>query len=204
MPGAYVFPGGTVDPGDSDESWATQFSGVNLREQLGEPELGESTARSLFVAAIRETREEADIQLGHGPHPIRPWYRWITPAIEPRRFDTRFFLARVTEHQTAKHDGNETTDGIWLSPRAALDQAGDLRLPPPTLRSLELLEEQPSLERVWTQAEERPPPVIEPIKWKEANGPIIALPGDDAHPIDEPLAGKPTRIRWMRGRWRSR
>ena len=204
MPGAYVFPGGTVDPGDFDESWAAHFSSVSLRERLGEPELAESTARSLFVAAIRETLEEANIRLLADPRLLQPWYRWITPTSEPRRFDTRFFLAQVTDHQTAKHDGIETTDGIWLSPRAALDRAGDLKLPPPTLRSLELLDEESALDRLWARTLERPPPVIEPIKWKEAEGPVIALPGDEAHPVDKPLAGEPTRIRWVGGRWRSR
>ena len=48
------------------------------------------------------------------------WARWITPERMPRRFDTRFFVAALPPGQTCLPDMRETTDGIWISPRAAL------------------------------------------------------------------------------------
>ena len=46
--------------------------------------------------------------------------RWITPAISPRRYDTRFFLAELPTGQTAGHCQIETVDGVWVEPREAL------------------------------------------------------------------------------------
>jgi glyoxylase-like metal-dependent hydrolase (beta-lactamase superfamily II)/8-oxo-dGTP pyrophosphatase MutT (NUDIX family) len=48
---------------------------------------------------------------------------WLTPAGRPRRFDTRFFLARAPEGQSASHDQAETVDAIWLRPQDALAMA---------------------------------------------------------------------------------
>ena len=45
-----------------------------------------------------------------------PFAHWVTPEIEIRRYDTRFFLARMPEGQTPKHDEGETTALEWLSP----------------------------------------------------------------------------------------
>ena len=45
---------------------------------------------------------------------------WITPRERPRRFDTRFFVAALPDGQEAGHCGDETCDGAWIAPRAAL------------------------------------------------------------------------------------
>src|SRR5690606_4155291 len=47
---------------------------------------------------------------------------WITPVAEPRRYDTRFFLARLPDGAEASADAREMTDALWLSPRAALER----------------------------------------------------------------------------------
>lgn len=45
---------------------------------------------------------------------------WITPASEPKRFDTRFFLTVMPPGQEAAHDAVESTHGEWLRPADAL------------------------------------------------------------------------------------
>ena len=64
---------------------------------------------------------------------------WVTPAAEPRRYDTRFFAARVPRGATAVHDEREMTGAVWLTPRAALERhrAGRLPMIFPTIRTLE-------------------------------------------------------------------
>ncbi|MGI8867591.1 MAG: NUDIX hydrolase [Mycobacteriales bacterium] len=115
--GMSVFPGGAVDPADGP---------------AGEP----ATVRR---AAAREVAEETGVRLG--VESLAPWARWITPAGEPRRFDTWFFLAALPGGQSATAHPGEAVDGTWLTPRAALLEAGaGLRdLLPPTALTLQEL-----------------------------------------------------------------
>lgn len=66
---------------------------------------------------------------------------WITPVVEPRRYDTRFFLARLPKGRTAAADPREMTDAVWLTPDAALRRFAEGTLPMvfPTVRTLETL-----------------------------------------------------------------
>ena len=52
---------------------------------------------------------------------------WITPESEPKRFDTRFFLARAPEGQAYAHDDGELIGSEWVRPADAL-------APPPRRR----------------------------------------------------------------------
>lgn len=65
---------------------------------------------------------------------------WITPLGAPRRYDTRFFIARAPEAQDALHDDLETIGHRWVRPPAALaaHARGQFSLRTPTLRTLEL------------------------------------------------------------------
>jgi len=53
---------------------------------------------------------------------------WLTPPGMPRRFDTRFFVARLPASQSACPDGRETVEHLWLRPAEALDPARGLIL----------------------------------------------------------------------------
>ncbi len=66
---------------------------------------------------------------------------WITPEIEPRRYDTRFFAAAVGGEAPVSLHAAEMTDALWLRPSEALDRNVEGRLPMvfPTLRTLEAL-----------------------------------------------------------------
>ena len=63
---------------------------------------------------------------------------WETPTVLPKRWSTRFFLARMPEGQEASLDSNELTDICWMPAidilRASRD--GLMRLPYPTMRIL--------------------------------------------------------------------
>jgi 8-oxo-dGTP pyrophosphatase MutT (NUDIX family) len=71
---------------------------------------------------------------------------WITPIGEPKRFDTRFFLALAPAAQEPLHDDAETIASLWVTPRDALARAaaGELQLYPPTIRNLEFLDQHAS------------------------------------------------------------
>ena len=67
---------------------------------------------------------------------------WITPEIQPLRFDTRFFAAPMPEGQEAVADEREITEVRWLTPREALDAnaRGQLSLRNPTVKNLQLFD----------------------------------------------------------------
>jgi 8-oxo-dGTP pyrophosphatase MutT (NUDIX family) len=67
--------------------------------------------------------------------------RWITPEGPPRRFDARFFIAKMPSNQTPIHDNGELVHSEWLSPDKILEQAeaGNMVLMSPTLRMIKNL-----------------------------------------------------------------
>jgi len=176
--GAYVFPGGRVDPEDSDGAdlcFGLDDERASQRLQLPAGGL------AYFVAAVRECFEEAGVllaydsdgeildlhdpdlaavaaagrdKLNQGKLPflefvgergwrlatdrMHYWAHWITPEGQPKRFDTRFFLAVAPARQTAVHDDHELTSSAWVTPREALDKAEkkEWTIIFPTLRNL--------------------------------------------------------------------
>jgi 8-oxo-dGTP pyrophosphatase MutT (NUDIX family) len=175
-PGAFVFPGGSVDARDADErvAWAGPAPAEWGKIFEAEPRL----ARALVCAAVRETFEESGVLLA-GPSAtavvadttgpeweadrralldrslslaemlatrglvlrsdlLRPWSRWITPVIEERRFDTRFFAAALPPEQRTRDVGGEAAEVAWVRPADAIAQgrAGQILLWPPTAVTL--------------------------------------------------------------------
>ena len=66
---------------------------------------------------------------------------WITPVAAPRRYDTRFFAARVSTDAEVILDTREMTDAMWITPSAALRalSAGSMKMILPTIETLEHL-----------------------------------------------------------------
>jgi len=52
-----------------------------------------------------------------------PFAHWITPESQPKRFDTRFLLVSAPVGQLGAHDGAESVEGFWISPKQALQDA---------------------------------------------------------------------------------
>src|SRR6188474_2152876 len=111
MAGSYVFPGGRVDEGDRPAAGA-QLPRAVFRD------LSDAEESAYRAAAVRELQEEANVRITIDD--LQPFAHWVTPEIEIRRYDTRFFLARMPPGQTAKHDDSETTALDWLSPAEAI------------------------------------------------------------------------------------
>jgi glyoxylase-like metal-dependent hydrolase (beta-lactamase superfamily II)/8-oxo-dGTP pyrophosphatase MutT (NUDIX family) len=65
------------------------------------------------------------------------WSHWLTPPGHPKRFDTRFFVARAPAGQIAQADFGEAVELLWLTPAQALDRATGLKLLPVTRSTLQ-------------------------------------------------------------------
>ena len=120
VPGATVFPGGAVDPDDARRA----------------SELGCDEFR---YAPARECLEKAGIP--RDPSTMMELARWVTPEGAPRRYDTRFFVARAPDGHEGEHDGSELIASAWMRPVEVLRgfARGELELILPTQRSLETL-----------------------------------------------------------------
>ena len=74
---------------------------------------------------------------------LRPYAHWITPDVEPKRFDTRFFLAAMPAGQVCRDVGGEADERLWVPVGTALEQG--LTLMPPTHQSLKDLQGFPTV-----------------------------------------------------------
>ncbi|MEM7192972.1 MAG: NUDIX hydrolase [Pseudomonadota bacterium] len=154
MPNKVVFPGGRVDGDDRLAESADELNDDEtaklLLEMKGHPSAGR--ARSMALAAIRETFEETGVIVGRscGEVPSSAAGGWqdfyaegylpalsglslfaraITPPGRSRRYDTRFFCASIdaVAAQTGAID-DELSEISWYS----IDETSELDLPPIT------------------------------------------------------------------------
>jgi 8-oxo-dGTP pyrophosphatase MutT (NUDIX family) len=130
---------------------------------------------------------------------------WVTPPIDTRQFDTRFFMTRVPPHQTPAHDDTETTHSIWMTPADAIARSleGEIVLPPPTWSTIRELEPFTSVEDALAWARRRRVVSRQPLLLEQDGVRMLLAPGDPLHPDpagDEPLAE--TRFIFVDGRWR--
>jgi len=130
---------------------------------------------------------------------------WVTPPIDTRQFDTRFFMTRVPPHQAPAHDDTETTHSAWVRPKDAIAQAaaGDIVLPPPTWTTLRELEHFGTVDDALAWA--RPRRIVRrmPLAFEADGRRLLVLPGDPMHP--DPAGDEPpveTRFVLVDKRWR--
>ncbi|WP_024508979.1 NUDIX hydrolase [Bradyrhizobium sp. ARR65] len=107
-----------------------------------------------------------------------PYAHWITPEGMPKRFDTWFFLAAAPPDQLGAHDGRESTDSIWLSPREALEgaESGRFKLPFPTTRNLIKLGKQTSVGGTLADARDQPIVTVMPVMTRLNGGRQLRIP----------------------------
>jgi 8-oxo-dGTP pyrophosphatase MutT (NUDIX family) len=107
-----------------------------------------------------------------------PYAHWITPEGMPKRFDTWFFLAAAPPDQLGAHDGRESTDSIWVSPREAVEggESGRFKLPFPTTRNLIRLAKQPTVNSALAHARELPIVTVMPTMSKTETGRQLRIP----------------------------
>jgi 8-oxo-dGTP pyrophosphatase MutT (NUDIX family) len=210
--GALVWPGGKIDPADYDAGWLEAARELEnhepderaarvgaIREAYEECGLLLATRDSMPVGehadSLTNMRQRVDkdatlfqpLVRGHGltlcTHDLHPFARWIPPPALHKRFDTRFYLARLPKDQTPVQDGTEAVDIIWIKPQDALDQlaAGTRKIIFPTARNLELLALSPSVEAAFNDLLARPQGIVQPI----IEGGVLKIRDDLGYPVTE-------------------
>lgn len=204
-----------------------------LHSSLNETDIDPLTAAGVYVAAMREAFEESGVLFAQGDldgfvatvqsgcsfnaalvstalrlqtRHLVPWSRWITPtapSLMNKRFDTRFFVAALPSGQVARHDDFETTESVWLRPRAALEQywAGQIDLAPPQIMSLVNLTHYADVAKVLDAARVKGPSLIQPEPFEHEGARVICYPGDERHSVRERAMPGPTRLRYHNKRF---
>jgi 8-oxo-dGTP pyrophosphatase MutT (NUDIX family) len=103
---------------------------------------------------------------------------WVTPEVEPRRYDTRFFAVRVPPEVPVEVDRSEIVDHRWLTPEEALAQnrSGALPMVFPTIRTLEELRPFSSADEALAHYRSRRIPMIMPRLVRTPTGVGIQVP----------------------------
>jgi 8-oxo-dGTP pyrophosphatase MutT (NUDIX family) len=125
---------------------------------------------------------EESLQLDVGA--MHYFSHWITPVGAPRRYDTRFFVARAPEAQVPLHDDHETIANLWIRPADALERhrAGDMEMILPTIRSLRAIGRfATSAELLAAAAIVTDIPPMLPRVVDDQGGLRIVLPGDPGY-----------------------
>ncbi len=137
-----------------------------------------------------------------------PFAHWVTPPIDVRRFDTRFFVAPMPPRQTPAHDETETTESVWMTAAEAIARCerDEIVLPPPTWTTLREIEPFGSVDAVMAWARARRIARREPMFLEQDGQKMLLLAGDPLNP-ERPAAADPppaeTRFVLLDGRWRA-
>jgi 8-oxo-dGTP pyrophosphatase MutT (NUDIX family) len=150
---------GAVVPDVSGDDWEKQRQALLARElSLAE------------LLAARGLALRSDL--------LRPFAHWITPPVEPRRYDTKFFVAALPVGQEARDVSGEADEASWLTPSAALAElsAGARPMLPPTTHTLGQLEPFPDVAAALAGSPPEPLHPISPTFEDTPDGKWAVLP----------------------------
>ncbi|MBA2338691.1 MAG: NUDIX hydrolase [Acidimicrobiia bacterium] len=211
MPGAWVFPGGAIDPADD---------GAAARAAV----VGSDPSHAPWAAAgIREVFEETGIWLSSPPMTVGATGRpsgaavydlatrlgtvdgaaihhlctWITPTMVPVRFHTRFSVVAVDDLVDGDPDGTEIDEVSWIRPEeaAARAAAGDMALPLPTRHTLAGFAAAGARAAILDRVRSAPSvPVIQPRLRLDGDVIIALIPGDDEYDDTPDLPPDPATL----------
>jgi nucleoside diphosphate-linked moiety X motif protein 19 len=211
MAGAHVFPGGVLDDEDGPNTWRAHYASAGFRDLpedfsfrmasireafeesgvllLADPDKAQSLqgdARLSWRERVHEDAAEFQrlcLELESLPDvfSLKAWAHWITPTAEPKRYDTRFYVAWVPELPDARHDEQETVASTWSSPKASVEsfEQGTMFLPPPTwyiLRELSAYQDWSGIKNA-----DRLITPIQPFFGSAEGSLVLAMPGDALH-----------------------
>lgn len=112
---------------------------------------------------------------------LRPFDHWITPSVEPRRYDTRFFLAALPDGQEPDDLTTEVDLTMWARPVDLLEafRSGHSMLLPPTWTQLRHLAEFSDVDSALASARSISP--IEPEIIESGDGLRVGFDGSDEY-----------------------
>jgi hypothetical protein len=106
---------------------------------------------------------------------------WITPVAEPKRYDTRFFLAELPAGCVATIDEREMSHAVWLTADDAIAQfqRGELPMVFPTVKTIQLLQPFASVDGMLAAFRGADVPAVLPRLVRTKDGVGIVVPSDE-------------------------
>ncbi|HEY6578613.1 MAG TPA: hypothetical protein VIY09_04770 [Rhizomicrobium sp.] len=114
---------------------------------------------------------------------LAPFAHWITPKSQPKRFDTRFFLARAPAGQIGQHCGRESVDSLWVRPEDAVANHDRWKLMFPTRLNLMKLSRAQTVDEALAVARAATPVTVEPWIESGTDGKFVRIPDDAGYEI---------------------
>ena len=130
---------------------------------------------------------------------------WITPPHMPKRFDTHFYLAPAPIDHVLAHDGHESVDSVWITPKDACEDAdaGKRTVIFPTRLNIEKVGRSRTVSEAIVAARAHPVVTVLPVSEKVEGGRIMRIPEEAGYGAAELFveggAGKAARIRYPDG-----
>lgn len=202
MPGVWVFPGGVVDEDDASYAIEHGFDRSADWEVAALRELAEETGvwvtsggtMSFPIADdVLEAVTSSPYELGVGH--LTYFSNWVTPAVFPIRFDTRFFLTVESGEVDATFNSDELIGVDWVAPHEAIEREnrGEWDVAFPTRRTLELLGAVPSVALLVDMLDALAPiPPIEPRLHVGEDNARILMPDDPGFDAAGPSQSDPS------------
>ncbi|MGX1191349.1 NUDIX hydrolase [Porphyrobacter sp. MBR-49] len=204
FPSRRVFPGGVVEREDMDERWRSLCRGgddlnasdlafriAGIRECWEEAGVlcmvngdldGLSGSRSDGLFSLME-RCDVHFDLGH----MADFAHWVTPPTAPKRWDTRFLLARAPRDHILCCDGVETVAADWVEPKEVLERDADgiHGLLFSTKANLHLLALSDCVDDALEAARNRPLFRVTPSAQRKDGKFLVSIPSEAGYPVSE-------------------
>lgn len=116
-----------------------------------------------------------------------PFAHWITPRHMKKRFDTRFFLARVPAGHAGRHCGRESVDSFWLRPQDAIINRQALKVMFPTRQNLMKLAQATNVDEALAFARSTSPLPVEPWIESGPDGKFLRIRDDAGYELTRVL-----------------
>lgn len=212
--GALVFPGGKADDQDFDDALLPYLRGAHTDPDMRAIQvcaIREAFEECGILLAYEESGDMIEAErlrgldgcrepLNDGSLPLLTFLKdnnlvlacdqlvhfshWITPTMMPKRFDTHFYLATAPADHLALHDGYESVDSVWITPKQAIESAhnGTHTIIFPTLCNIEKLAQSESLEAAVAAAAQDT--IVPILPWTEQrdDGHYVCIPEDAGYP----------------------
>lgn len=180
-------PGGPLVTGDRAVAL-----GMTYRHSMETREIG-------FVEMIE--KEDLVLALDRLVH----FAHWVTPPHMPKRFDTHFFLAEAPHDHILYHDGRESVDSVWITPRQVCEDAeADRRTVLfPTRLNVEKVARNRTVSAALSAARNAKVVSVRPLSETAGDGRLLRIPEEADYGASEFLvlgdSGKGGRIRNVDG-----